>query len=133
MFIIIIVPFPTILIILLAKILLFQNYSITKFKVYYSQNYAGILASSLPEINNLYQTQAGHLYSSYSLSHTHTHVRMHAHTHTHTHTHTTHIHYSNIHDLDGFTNTLDQSTDTAVPMADNKHRLSLWTQKGKLS
>ena len=122
MFIIIIVPFPTILIILLAKILLFQNYSITKFNVYYSQNYAGILASSLPEINNLYQTQAGHLYSSYSLSHTRTHACTHAHTHN-----------SNIHDLDGFTNTLDQSTDTAVPMADNKHRLSLWTQKGRLS
>ena len=34
--------------------------------------------------------------------------------------------YYNVHNLDGFTNTLDQSTDTAVPMADNKHRLSLW-------
>ena len=42
----------------------------------------------------------------------------------------THTHHSNVHDLDGFTDTLDQSTDTAVPMADNKHRLSLWIQMG---
>jgi len=33
---------------------------------------------------------------------------------------------AHIHDLDGFTSTLDQSVDTAVPIADNKQSVSLY-------